>query len=93
MILCIDCKSWSRGRYKKSGLREAARLQEERVNELKKFLKKSLTKYMKFKKEKKIRFVPLVITLFEEDLTREGSTVFVPIWKLNSFLQEIENYI
>jgi Holliday junction resolvase-like predicted endonuclease len=79
-IFCVDCKKWARGRYKKSALRKAAEKQEERCEELKKFLKDNK------------KYIPLIVTLYEEDILKFNSTFFVPVWKLNKFLTEVEEY-
>ncbi|MGC8812440.1 MAG: NERD domain-containing protein [Candidatus Aenigmatarchaeota archaeon] len=89
---CVDCKHFGKGRYKKSEILKAIKKQEERTEQLKKFLKLNLVA-----KEtlgiKATRIYPLVVTLFEEEIIKENQTFVVPVWKLNSFLNEIENYI
>jgi Holliday junction resolvase len=91
IVLCVDCKRWSMGRYKKAGLKNAAKIQEERVSELINFLRKNLfaKQMLKIKAQK---FYSLVVTLFEEDLFEENKTFFVPVWKLNSFLLDMEKF-
>lgn len=84
--LCVDCKEWSRGRYKKAGLKQAVKQLEKRTAELKKFLKKSSIVDQKFK------FYPIIVTLFEEDIAKESKSFIVPASKLNSFLCEFETY-
>jgi Holliday junction resolvase-like predicted endonuclease len=93
-IFCVDCKEWSRGRYKKTGLKYAAKDQEERLKQIKKFLKKNLIarQSMKIDLEKQ-KFYPFIVTLFEEDLLKENETLFVPVWKLNSFLLNMEKFL
>jgi Holliday junction resolvase-like predicted endonuclease len=93
VMFCVDCKSWNRGRYKRSGLAKAAILQEERIREMKKFLSKNLVLKDKLKLDEKMKVIPLIVTLFEEDLVKYSKTIFVPFWKLNSFLQKLEYYI
>lgn len=94
IVLCVDCKEWGKGRYKKTGLRYAAKNQEERINQLIKFLKKNLiAKQMLKINLRKQKFYPLVVTLLEEDLLKENETFFVPVWKLNSFLLDIEKFL
>ena len=91
--ICVDCKYWSQGRNKKSGLKSAAKKQEERVKELQKFLKKNLIAKEMLKINRKAKFHPMIVTLFEEDLVKENDTIVLPAWKLNSFLIEFENYL
>jgi len=81
IVICVDCKKWSKGRYKKSSLKKAAEQQEKRVSE-----------FIKVEKINK-KVVPLIVTLFEEDLLKEGDTLFVPLWKLNNFLCNLEAYV
>ena len=91
-VICADCKDWNRGRNKKSGLKSAVKKQEERVKELQKFLKKNFIAKEMLKINQKVKFHPLIVTLFEEDLLKESDTIVVPAWKLNNFLIEFENY-
>lgn len=93
IVFCVDCKWWSQGRYKKSGLRRAVKRQEKRLGLLKKFLKKNLIAKKLLNIDDKSRFYPLIVTLFEEELLKEGRTLVVPAWKLNGFLLEAENYL
>ncbi|MBI4009923.1 MAG: NERD domain-containing protein [Candidatus Aenigmarchaeota archaeon] len=92
-VLCIDCKEWNRGRYKKSGLKKAANKQEKRVGEFRKFLKKNLIANKMLNTSQKSRFYSLIVTLFEEELLKENNTIIVPAWKLNSFLLDLDNYL
>lgn len=90
-VLCIDCKQWRRGRYKKSGLRPVVEKQRERVKQLLKFLNKNLIAQAKINLE--LEFHPLVVTLLPEELIKESGVFIVPVWKLNSFLVELEKYL
>lgn len=92
LILCVDCKKWSGGRYKKSGIKKSAKDQEKRTRMMEKYLKNNplLMKNLKIEGDFEIR--PMIVTLMEEDLIREGNTFIVPFFKLNSFLLEIENF-
>lgn len=92
IILAIDCKKWSRGRYKKTGLKYAVDSQEERVEELKKYLKNNKLLASKLGIEKP-RFLSLIITWFEEDMLKFSNTLIVPVWKLNNFLLSISDYV
>ena len=91
-VLCVDCKEWGKGRYKKSGIKRAARKQEERIKQLKKFLKNNPIAREQLKIENQ-KIFPLIVTWLEEDLVKENNTFVVPIWKLNSFLLELEKYL
>jgi Holliday junction resolvase-like predicted endonuclease len=93
LIFCVDCKKWSEGRYKKSGLKLATRDQLMRTKELKRFLKKNLIALNMLKIDSKANCYPLLVTLFEEDLLNENNCFIVPVWKLNSVLLDIESYL
>ncbi len=79
LVLAIDCKMLGKGRYKKAEIEKAIFLQEERVREFK-----------KFSKIKNKKFYSLIITLFEEEIIKKSKTFVVPIWKLNSFLLNLD---
>ena len=81
-FFCIDCKFWKKGWKKESGLKRACRLQEERAEALKRILET--------KKLKKVKVYPLIVTLFPEGIKSIGKTFIVPIFSLNTFLNELE---
>jgi hypothetical protein len=93
IILAIDCKQWNKGRYKKSGLKNAAKSQRERVKQLKKFLKGNIITKEKLKLKKNMKFLPLIVTWYEEDLVKYDDILIVPIWKFNQFLLSLSEYI
>jgi len=93
VAFCVDCKEWNQGRYKKTGLKYAAKNQEKRLEELRKFLKKNPIATGMLNVDANPNFYPLIVTLFEEDLTKENNTIIVPAWKLNGFLLEMDNYL
>jgi hypothetical protein len=88
----VDCKFWDKGRYKKSAIKEAARLQEERAQELEKFLKGNEIAFKMLKMKVKSVF-PLLITWFDEDLAEYNNVIIVPVWKLNEFLLNWGEYV
>ncbi len=90
---CIDCKWWGKGRYKKTGLKNAVTNQENRVKELRKFLKKNPIAKGMLKINEKCSIYPLIVTLHEEDMIKENNTFVIPAWKLNRFITDAENYI
>jgi Holliday junction resolvase-like predicted endonuclease len=92
-ILIIDCKQWDRGRYKKTGLKYAVEEQKYRLEEFKKFIENNPIEKNKFQVNEKIKFIPLIITWFEEDLLKHENTFIVPVWKLNEFLLSLSEYI
>lgn len=89
LVFCVDCKRWSNGREKKSGLSKSAKQQEERTRELEKFFKSNpiARDMMKIRNQ---HFVPMLVTLHQERILKEGKTFIVPVEKLNSFLLECE---
>jgi len=92
-VLCVDCKEWSRGRYKKSGLVGAVKKQEERVNQLERFLKANLLARKSLKLGSNYQIHPAIVTWLQEDLIKESNTFVIPVWKLNSFLIDIYSYV
>ena len=92
-LLIIDCKHWNNGRYKKTSLKYAVEEQKYRVEELKKFIKNNPIAKNKFQITEKTKFIPLIITWFEEDLLKHEDTFVVPVWKLNEFLLSLSEYI
>jgi Holliday junction resolvase-like predicted endonuclease len=93
LVFCVDCKRWSGGRYKKSGIRKSVEEQEKRTEAIKKFLMKNPILRKALNVDEKFKILPLIITLMEEDLAKEKNTFVVPIFKLNSFLLNLENYL
>jgi len=91
--LLIDCKQWGRGRYKKTGLKYSVKEQKERAKQLKKFLKNNFIAHNKLKIDKTTKFIPLLVTWYEEELLEYENVFIVPIWKLNEFLLNISEYI
>jgi len=91
-VFCVECKEWGRGRQKTSGLKKAVEMQEVRMRELKKSLNHNPIANKMLKIAKQI-FFSLVVTWHEEELIKESSTLVVPIWKLNEFIRNFENYI
>ncbi|MBI2545097.1 MAG: NERD domain-containing protein [Candidatus Aenigmarchaeota archaeon] len=83
-IFCVDCKWWGSGRYKKSGLKKAVTMQENRIKEFRKFLRKNPINDVKIKYE----IYPLLVTLHDEDMIRFKNTFLVPVWKLNKALND-----
>lgn len=91
MIFCVDCKRWSEGRDKTWGLLKAAGEQEWRTNEFRKFSNSNLKQALdKFPLKK---YVPMIVTLHQENVTREGNTFIVPIGKLNTFILNCETIV
>lgn len=88
LVFCVDCKRWSEGRDKTWGILKAAGEQEWRTNEFRKFSESNLKRPMG-KLEKK-KYVPMLVTLHQENVTQEGNTFIVPIGKLNTFIVSCE---
>jgi len=92
-VLAIDCKQWKRRRHKKTQLRYAVNAQKERVKQLKKFLKNNKIAQKKLRLNKNMKFVPLIVTWFEEDLVEHEDVFIVPVWKFSQFLLNLSEYI
>ena len=93
MAVCADCKHWGKGRSKTAGIKAAALRQTGRVDEFKKFLKGNIIALSRLGLLPGCKAYPLVVTLFEEELVNVEGCLVVPVWKLNSFLLEIEKYL
>ena len=93
LILAVDCKKWRRGRYKKTNLKYAVKSQKERVKKLISFLNKNFIWKNKLKISKRTKFIPLIVTWFEEDLIQYDNVFIVPVWKFNNFLLNLSEYI
>ncbi|KYK35682.1 MAG: hypothetical protein AYK18_02855 [Theionarchaea archaeon DG-70] len=93
LVLGIDCKQWNRGRYKKSGLKKAVKTQKYRLKQFKKMLNKDALTQDILNLPEKSKFIPLIVTWFEEDLIEEENVFIVPIWKFNQFLLNLSEYI
>jgi len=91
--LCVDCKKWRGGRNKKGGLKVAAGKQKERARQFLKFLKNNPIAQAKLGLKSEFSAYPLIVTLLQEDLVEEDGVFFIPLWKLNLFLIEIEKYL
>ncbi|MBI2084594.1 MAG: NERD domain-containing protein [Candidatus Aenigmarchaeota archaeon] len=90
-IFCVDCKWWGSGRYKKSGLKNAAKLQQERAKEFKNYLKKNPIAQKLLKIGSGYSTHPLLVTLHDENLIKENEIFVVPIWKLNTFINDLHS--
>lgn len=84
--VCTDCKGWREGRSKKSAIERAAEMQKERAEQLKKFVSKNPIARSSLKVNAKANYIPIIVTLLEEDVKERGGALVVPVWKLNSFL-------
>jgi len=93
LAICVDCKRWLGGRHKKAGLKKAVEEQEKRVRLLKNFLKRNPIAMQMLRIEPGCKFYSLIVTLMEEEILQEKNTFIVPIFKLNSFLLELEAYL
>jgi len=91
--LLIDCKQWGRGRYKKTGLKYSVKEQKESTKQLKKLLKKNPIAQTELKIKKTTKFIPLIVTWFEEELIDYENVFIIPAWKFNEFLLNISEYI
>ncbi len=87
-VICADCKEWNRGRYKRSALSSAAKKQKQRTDQFEEFVKNNPIAKSQLKIPENPKFYPILVTLFEEDLREDGGVFVVPIWKLNTFLNE-----
>lgn len=91
-VFCVDCKRWSEGRRKRWGLAKAAKEQERRTKEFGRFARSNpIARGMMGIPEGS--FVPLLATLHEEGILKEGGTFVVPVRKLNSFIVQSDELL
>ncbi|HIK01758.1 TPA: restriction endonuclease [archaeon] len=75
-IFCVDCKKWSDRKGKISALKKAILDQKLR------------TQALKDSAHNKSDVYPLIVTLLQEDIETHENIPVVPVWKLNSFLED-----
>jgi hypothetical protein len=92
IVFCIDCKRWSEGRDKTWSLSKAAADQQMRAEQFRKYSKSNLKNILdeNFPERK---YVPIIVTLHQENILQEGKTFVVPIGKLNTFILNYETII
>jgi len=84
-VFCVDCKRWSQGRSKRWSLAKAAREQASRTREFDRFVRSNPETRGMMGIPDGVP-VPIVATLHEEEIVKEGQTFVVPVEKLNSFI-------
>jgi protease II len=70
----VECKKWAGNRYRLSALRSAVRNHKERSEFYRKLTNENA--------------IPIIVTLIEEELLLCEGVPIVPIYKLNSFINE-----
>ncbi len=90
-IIAIDAKMWSIRTGKTSALKTAAEKQKERTQELKTELD-SLSNRIQIPKEGEYQLIPVIVTWLVEDVELHEGVPVVPIFKLNSFILDIDQY-
>lgn len=85
-VLLIDCKQWGRREGKASQLKISARKQLERMREWERinFFSRMGTKPS---------IIPIIITWLEEGIREEDGVWIIPVFKLNTFLLEIDKFV
>lgn len=90
-IIAIDAKMWSIRSGKTSALKRAAERQKERTQELSKeldILSNKLTRLT----SGEYKLVPVLVTWLVEDVELHEGVPVVPIFKLNSFILDFDQY-
>jgi len=77
LVFLVECKKWSGNRYRLSALKAAVKRHKERSDFYNEATKEQGT--------------PIIVTLIEEDIKFYEEIPIIPIFKLNSFIGEIEN--
>lgn len=91
IIIAIDAKMWSIRSGKASALKTAAEKQKKRTQELTKELDR-LSKKMRTLDEKVYRLFPVLVTWLVEEVELHEGVPVVPVFKLNSFILELDQY-
>ena len=91
IIISIDAKMWSIRSGKTSALKTAAEKQKKRTLELSGELDK-LSKKMGALAEKTYRLFPVIVTWLVEEVELHEGVPVVPIFKLNSFILDLDQY-
>ena len=90
-IISIDAKMWSIRSGKASALKTAAEKQKKRTLELSEELDK-LSKKMGTLTERKYSLFPVLVTWLVEEVELHEGVPVVPIFKLNSFILDLDQY-
>jgi len=90
-MLVIDAKMWGLRRYKASALMEAVRKQIVRTERLAEHLD-PLMKRIPNMKPRQYHLYPIMVTWLVEDVKLHEGVPVVPVFKLNSFLQELTHF-
>ncbi|MGY5873154.1 MAG: hypothetical protein RTV72_12965 [Candidatus Thorarchaeota archaeon] len=91
MALSIDAKMWSVRGGKASALRTAAEKQKERTIRLTTQLER-LSNKMNSMKSGQYNIFPVIVTWLVEEVELHEGVPVVPVFKLNSFIQDFEMY-
>lgn len=91
LIVSIDAKMWSIRSGKASALKTAAEKQKRRTTELSEELDK-LSKKIGVLAEKTYRLFPVLVTWLVEEVELHEGVPVVPIFKLNSFILDLDQY-
>ncbi len=88
-IMLTDCKHWSVRQGKSTGLRAAAEGQGRRAEEF-------ASKMQEFgmlgvERWKRAAIIPVVVTLYQESVIESNGTFVVPVFKLNSYIEEVRS--
>jgi len=92
LVICADCKHWSIKTGSPSTLAEAIQKQVERAKGVLCYLTKN-SRLIAYKPLKEILVIPLIVSLYERGIKLHEGVPVVPIFKLNSFLNELPIYV
>lgn len=90
-IFIVECKRWKKHRPKSYQLKQAAKKVLEYLKDFKAVYSKNT--YASFGELKKKEIVPIIVTLYEETLRVFEGVIIIPLWKLNSFLLNIDEIL
>lgn len=90
-IIAIDAKMWAIRSGKASDLKKAAEKQKKRTQELSEELDR-LSKKMSKLAKREYRLFPVLVTWLVEEVELHEGVPVVPIFKLNSFVLDLDQY-
>jgi len=88
-IMLVDCKHWGIRLGKSSALKAAATAQVKRSGEF--CCKLQEFKALGVEEWHSAKVIPILITLYQERVTENDGVMVVPVFKLNSFIEESRN--
>ncbi len=88
-VILTDCKHWCIRQGKASSLRAAAVAQSRRAEEF--ALKMQEFACLGMERWGEVTIVPIIITLYQESIIENRGTFVIPVFKLNSYIEDVRS--